>query len=144
MDAPSTPPAPTPASAPPAPVHTTRQKVFIYGTLIVTVGLALSLILNIGLQWINQRTPTSYIVFHGDASLAGGSITITSDAVGASPRMVQIPEAADLELPVFLESGRYDILVRFANGYPLLRDPMYVAEGSRYDINLTRRPATRP
>ncbi|CAN5462002.1 hypothetical protein BH10PLA1_BH10PLA1_02820 [soil metagenome] len=143
MDAPNPqPPAPS-ADTGDSPSSARRHKLFIYTTLTVTVVLAVTLIVLTGLEWITQRTPTSIVVFHISPALQGGSITLTNGESDAHPRVVKITDAADPLLPVFLESGTYDVTVRYANDRLFFRDSMYVAEGSRYDIDITRNANTR-
>ncbi len=144
MDAPNPqPPAPSEVAAD-TQSSDRRHKLFIYTTLMVTIALGLTLIIVTGMQWITQRTPTSIVVFHISPALQGGSISLTSGESDARPRVVKIPETTDFLLPVFLESGTYDVVVRYANDRMLFRDSMYVAEGSRYDIDIARGETTQP
>ena len=73
--------------------------VTVYVSLAAAVLLGISLVVATGVRWMTQPTPSSIVVFHGDAPVASASISI----VGV-----------------------------------ILRDSMYVGEGRRYDVNVTR------
>ena len=120
----------------------TGHKFVVYLTLSAAVLLALGLTTAIGIRWMTQRTPSSIVVFHGNDNLVGATIQISGDdGVHRSP--VNIRKTADFTTPLFLETGMYSFAVT-RNGQVLFQDSMYVAEGSRYDIDMTHPPTTIP
>jgi len=118
------------------------RRVVVYLTLVLAVLLALGLISSIGLRWMTQRTPSSIVIFHADASLADATITITSDDQSGS-RTAHVPKIPDFTAPLFLEPGSYSFSVQ-QNGTVVFQDSMYVAEGSRYDVDVSPHPTTKP
>ncbi len=121
---------------------TLMMKLTVYGSLALAVLLALALIIGTGVRWMTQPTPSSIVIFHSDASLVDSTISIL-DSEGTNERRVSIEKTADFATPIFLEPGTYTLTVRHA-GNVIYHDYMYVAEGNRYDIDITPRPATRP
>ena len=122
-------------------VHTPRQTVAVYLSLGLAVLLAMGLIAATGIRWLTQRTPSSIVVFHADASMADGVITLQGSE--SDDRTATISGGPDFTTPVFLEPGSYTVTVR-AGGRIAYHDTMYVAEGNRYDIDITRHPTSQP
>jgi len=132
-----------PTSSIDEPAPTRRETIVVYTILAVTILLAILLIVGTGLQWLTQRTPTSIVVLHGKRALTDATLVIKDEENESAPRTVAIPSQADFELPVFLESGNYTLIVKEA-GITLIREQRYVAEGSRYDLDVSTLPTTQP
>jgi len=122
-------------------VYTPRHTVAVYLSLGLAVLMAMGLIAATGIRWLTQRTPSSIVVFHADASMADGVITLRGPESG--DRTATIAGEPEFTTPVFLEPGSYTITVK-AGGRVMYHDTMYVAEGNRYDIDITAKPATQP
>ncbi len=110
----------------------------IYTTLFVTLLLAIGLTTAIGIRWMNQRTPSSIVVFHGQASMVDAAIHISGDD-GVTRAPVTIRQNEDFTTPIFLEPGSYSFTVKMG-GRVIYQESMYVAEGCRYDIDMSRPP----
>ena len=131
---------PTVASVQPPPSR--GMKFVVYGSLVAAVALALTLVASTGIRWMTQRTPSSILVFHANADLADSTISILGGD-RSSERTAQIPKTSEFIAPIFLEPGAYTFTVKHA-GEVVFHDSMYVAEGSRYDIDITHPAATQP
>ncbi len=128
-------PAPDSGAAPSA---TLKQKVLVYSTLAVSLLLAIGLTTAIGIRWMNQRTPSSIVIFHANAGLIDAVIQISGDnEMHRAP--VKIQQNADFATPIFLEPGAYSFTVKKAESI-VYQDQMYVAEGCRYDVDLKHSP----
>jgi hypothetical protein len=135
-------PETSPPDAPPSVV----TRVAVYGTVTLTVLLALGLITVTGIRWMLQPTPSSIVVVQSDAALAGASIIVARE--GEKPRTaITIARESNGQTPLFLENGSYTIRVEKGEQVVYRTDrPFYVAAGRRYDIDLRTLPlpTTRP
>jgi hypothetical protein len=117
-------------------------KVAVYTALVVAVLLGLGLIVATGVRWLTQRTPSSIVVIHGGPSLAAGTLVITPET-GPARAPIPMPHDGDYSLPVFLDTGAYAFTVK-VGGAVVFHDSLYIADGSRYDVDIRPAITTQP
>jgi hypothetical protein len=109
----------------------THRGPLVAAILVLLVAATVTMVGFIWYRWSGVREPTTAVIMHGDASLAGTEITVAGERTVTAT----LDASNNYHVPILLEPGEYVVTAQF-RGTPIVRATVQVKRFLGVEFNL--------